>query len=123
MIFIGDYFALALVLVLALFFLDTKSGIRHMTVTSKLFIASLLMTAITALTDLFTGYPVGGQSKLFQFIDPPEKIRRNVPSTALGIRHKFPDRKGLLSVDGTDQIGYLRLFLYQIEGEIKILPS
>ena len=54
--FIGDYFALAMVLVMFLFFFDSKSGLRHMTSTSKLFIVSLLMTAVTSLTDLFTGY-------------------------------------------------------------------
>ena len=54
--FIGDYFALTIILVLFLFFIDTKSGMRHMTSASKIFIAALLMTAVTALTDLYTGY-------------------------------------------------------------------
>ena len=56
MIFIGDYFALGLAFVLFLFFFDSKISIRQMSVSSKLFIASLGMTAITAITDLFTGY-------------------------------------------------------------------
>ena len=54
--FIGDYFALAMVLVLFLFFIDTKSNIRHMASSGKLFVAALLMAAVTAVTDLFTGY-------------------------------------------------------------------
>ena len=54
--FIGDYFALAMILILFLFFIDTKSGMRHMTHASKLFVAALLMTAVTALTDLCTEY-------------------------------------------------------------------
>ncbi|MBE6653615.1 MAG: EAL domain-containing protein [Ruminococcaceae bacterium] len=56
MIFIGDYFALGLVFVLVLFFFDSKISVRYMTVYSKLFISALLMTAITALMDLFSGY-------------------------------------------------------------------
>ena len=54
--FIGDYFALMMVTVLFLFFVDTKSGMRHMTTASKLFVAALLMAAVTAVTDLYTGY-------------------------------------------------------------------
>lgn len=54
--FIGDYFALMMVLVMFLFFIDTKSGMRHITASSRLFIISLLMTAVTSLTDLYTGY-------------------------------------------------------------------
>lgn len=56
MIFIGDYFALGLVLVLFLFFFDSKISVRHMSVSSKIYIAALAMTAVTAITDLFTGY-------------------------------------------------------------------
>ena len=54
--FIGDYFALALAIVLFLFFMDNKNGMRHMATSAKLFLASLLMTAMTAITDLLTGY-------------------------------------------------------------------
>ena len=54
--FIGDYFALAMVLVLFLFFIDSKSSLRHMASSGKLFITALLMTAVTAVTDLYTGY-------------------------------------------------------------------
>ena len=54
--FIGDYFALALAIVLFLFFIDNKNGMRHMATSAKLFLASLFMTAMTAVTDLATGY-------------------------------------------------------------------
>ena len=54
--FIGDYFALGLVIVLFLFFFDSKISVRYMSVSSKLFIAALVMTAVTAITDLLTGY-------------------------------------------------------------------
>lgn len=55
MIFIGDYFALGLVIILCIFFFDSKTSIRYMATTSKLFICSLVATALTALTDLITG--------------------------------------------------------------------
>ena len=54
--FIGDYFALMMVTVLFLFYVDTKSGMRHMTASSKLFVCALLMAVVTAVTDLYTGY-------------------------------------------------------------------
>lgn len=54
--FIGDYFALGLVSVIFMFFFDSKISVRHMPVSSKLFIACLFSTALTALTDLGTGY-------------------------------------------------------------------
>ena len=53
--FIGDYFALGLVLVLCVFFFDSKTSIRYMSVSSKLFIGCLLTTALTAVSDLVTG--------------------------------------------------------------------
>ena len=53
--FIGDYFALGLVLVLCIFFFDSKTSIRYMSVSSKLFICCLLTTALTAVSDLVTG--------------------------------------------------------------------
>lgn len=56
MIFIGDYFALCIVLILCLFFFDSKTSIRYMSTASKLFIACLLSTALTAVTDLATGH-------------------------------------------------------------------
>ena len=57
--FIGDYFALGLVIVLFLFFFDSKISVRYISVSSKLFIAALVMTAVTAITDLLTGYQIG----------------------------------------------------------------
>ena len=59
MIYIGDYFALALVGVVFLFFLDTKTSLRYMSAPSKLFIVNLAMTAVTTLTDLLTVYMLG----------------------------------------------------------------
>ena len=55
MIFIGDFFALALVIILFVFFFDSKTNIRYMTASSKLFIGCLVTTAITAMTDVLTG--------------------------------------------------------------------
>ena len=55
MIFLGDYFALGLVIILCVFFFDSKISIRHMPKTSKLFICCLVTTALTAVTDLITG--------------------------------------------------------------------
>ena len=56
MVFVGDYFALALILILCVFFFDSKISIRHMPRTSKLFICCLITTALTAITDLITGH-------------------------------------------------------------------
>ena len=53
--FIGDYFALGLVTILCIFFFDSKISIRYMSKASKLFIACLVTTALTALIDLITG--------------------------------------------------------------------
>ena len=53
--FIGDYFALGLVLILCVFFFDSKTSFRYMSAASKLFICCLLTTALTAVTDLMTG--------------------------------------------------------------------
>lgn len=52
MIYIGDYFALALVFILCLFFFDSKISIRYMAAASKLFICCLVTTALTAVCDL-----------------------------------------------------------------------
>ena len=53
--FIGDYFALGLVTILCMFFFDSRISVRHMPKASKLFVACLLTTALTAFTDLITG--------------------------------------------------------------------
>lgn len=56
MIFLGDYFALGLVIILCIFFFDSKISVRYMSAPSKLFICCLVCTALTAVTDLITGY-------------------------------------------------------------------
>ena len=55
MIFLGDYFALVLVIILFAFFFDSKTNIRYMPTASKLYICCLITTALTAATDLLTG--------------------------------------------------------------------
>lgn len=50
--FIGDYFALGLIIVLSLFFFDKK---YYLTTASKFFMAALGLTAATALIDLIAG--------------------------------------------------------------------
>lgn len=55
-IYVGDYFALILVATLFLFFVDTKTSLRYMSASSKLYISSLLLTAATAVTDLLSIY-------------------------------------------------------------------
>lgn len=50
--FIGDYFALGLIIILALFFFDGKHALNK---ASKLYMFSLLMTAVTAAIDILTG--------------------------------------------------------------------
>lgn len=52
MIYLGDFFALGLVITLAMFFFDTRSV---STLPSKLFLSCLIMTGSTALLDIVTG--------------------------------------------------------------------
>ncbi len=52
--FIGDYFAVGLLIVLCVFFFDSKTSIRYMSAASKLFICCLVTTALTAVLDLIT---------------------------------------------------------------------
>ena len=52
--FIGDYFALGLIIILCIFFFDSKTSFRFMSAASKLFICCLITTALTAVTDLIT---------------------------------------------------------------------
>lgn len=54
MVFIGDYFAIGLVIVLSMFFFDGKTSRHFMSDANKLFVACLALTALTALTDLVT---------------------------------------------------------------------
>ena len=56
MVFVGDYFALGLVIVLCLFYFDGRTSHRYMSAASKCFIACLVLTALTSLTDLLTGH-------------------------------------------------------------------
>ncbi|MBQ9942246.1 MAG: EAL domain-containing protein [Christensenellaceae bacterium] len=55
MLFIGDYFALGLVIILFMFFFDSKVSVHYMPVSSKLFVGCLSTTALTAITDLLAG--------------------------------------------------------------------
>ena len=55
MIFLADYFALSLILILCIFFFDSKISIRHMPKSSILFVCCLITTALTAVMDLITG--------------------------------------------------------------------
>lgn len=50
--FIGDYFAFSLVLVLCMFFFDGKHALNR---TSKYFVSFLILTAVTAMTDIIAG--------------------------------------------------------------------
>jgi len=52
--FIGDYFALGLVMILGLFFFDRKHTLNT---ASKFFIGSLIFTAATSVTDILTLHP------------------------------------------------------------------
>ncbi|MBQ1281435.1 MAG: EAL domain-containing protein [Oscillospiraceae bacterium] len=56
MVYIGDYFALGLVMILFMFFFDRKVSLRHMPAASRLFVIALALTALTAVTDLLTIY-------------------------------------------------------------------
>ena len=55
MVFLGDYFALGLVIVLCMFYFDGKTSSHYMSDASKCFIACLVLTALPAVTDLLTG--------------------------------------------------------------------
>lgn len=54
--FIGDYFAIGIVIILFMFFFDSKISLRHMPESSRIFIACLALTIFTAATDLLAGY-------------------------------------------------------------------
>ena len=58
--FIGDYFAVALVVILGMFFFDGKHSLNR---TSRYFVACLLFTAASALTDIATGVLLGDVSR------------------------------------------------------------
>ncbi len=54
MIFIGDFFAIGLVILLTLFYFDGRTRPRYMPTDSKLFLACLCFTALTAAVDIVT---------------------------------------------------------------------
>ena len=55
MIFLGDYFALGLLAVLFLFYFEGGRLNRYMSVASKWFVVSLVLSALSAAVDLITG--------------------------------------------------------------------
>ena len=77
--FIGDYFALGLVIILCIFFFDSKTSFRYMTAASKLFICCLITTALTAATDLVTGQLLESYKKVLALLadeGSPKAIKR-----------------------------------------------
>ena len=56
MIFLGDYIAIGLVIVLSLFYFERRTNWRYMSTDNRYFVACLFLTALTALTDLLTGW-------------------------------------------------------------------
>lgn len=55
MIYIADYFAIGLVIIMFIFFWDTKTKFRNMPVSGKVFGLILTLTALNALIDLLCG--------------------------------------------------------------------
>ena len=56
MIYIADYFAIGLVIIMFIFFWDTKTKYQNMPVSGKIFGVILMMTALNALVDLLSGW-------------------------------------------------------------------
>lgn len=56
MIFLGDYIAIGLVIVLSMFYFEKRTTWHDMSADSRYYIASLALTALTAVTDLLTGW-------------------------------------------------------------------
>lgn len=54
--FIGDYFAIGLVVVLCMFYIDPKDPKYILQKNNRFFVLGMLFTVITALTDLWTGH-------------------------------------------------------------------
>ena len=59
MIFLGDYVAIGLVIVLSMFYFEKRTDWRYMTADNRCYVACLGLTALTALTDLLTGLLLG----------------------------------------------------------------
>ena len=55
MVYIGDYFAISLVVLLFVFYFNDKITSRYMSFSNKCFVACLILTALTALTDILVG--------------------------------------------------------------------
>ena len=62
MIYIADYFAISLIIILFLFYWDTETKFRNMPAASKLFACILAMTAVNAGIDLLTGTLINNSS-------------------------------------------------------------
>ena len=60
MIYIADYFALGLVVILFMFFFDSKTTLNRMPTANKVFAAALGMTALNAIMDLVAGAMLSG---------------------------------------------------------------
>ena len=60
-VFVGDYFAVGIIIILCMFFFDSKVSFRHMYTAGKLFICCLFLTAMTAITDLISVQLMGKQ--------------------------------------------------------------
>lgn len=56
MIFLGDYIAIGLVIVMSMFYFDSKKGWRYLPTASKYYVGCLMLTALTAATDIITGH-------------------------------------------------------------------
>ena len=54
MVFVGDYFAIGLVIVLSMFYFDGKTSRHFMSSSNKFFVSCLALTALTAVIDLFS---------------------------------------------------------------------
>ena len=55
MIFLGDYFAIGLVIILSMFYLDRKTNVHYRTIAGTFYFTSLVLTASTAIVDIISG--------------------------------------------------------------------
>ena len=56
MIFLADYIAIGLVIVLSLFYFEKRTSWRYMSAANKYYVTCLALTALTAITDLCSGW-------------------------------------------------------------------
>lgn len=54
MYYLGDFFALGLVLALIMFYFESKTSARYMPLTSRFYVASLILTAVSAVLDILS---------------------------------------------------------------------